>query len=59
MIRTPTLDPMCVNEAHSWCSGNEEVFMNTLRPVNARRLLDAMERLEAGGSSEHDLIPVD
>lgn len=28
-------------------------------PTNARRLLDAMERLEAGGGSEHDLIPVD
>jgi antitoxin YefM len=28
-------------------------------PANARRLLDAMERLEAGGGSEHDLIPVD
>lgn len=28
-------------------------------PANARRLLDAMERLEAGGGSEHDLIPAD
>jgi antitoxin YefM len=28
-------------------------------PENARRLLDAMERLEAGSGSEHDLIPVD
>ena len=28
-------------------------------PANARRLMDAMERLEAGGGSEHDLIPVD
>ena len=27
-------------------------------PVNARRLIDAMERLEAGGGSEHELIPV-
>lgn len=25
-------------------------------PVNARRLLDAMERLEAGGGEIHDLI---
>ena len=28
-------------------------------PTNARRLLDAMERLETGGGSEHELIPVD
>lgn len=27
-------------------------------PANARRLMDAMERLEAGGGTEHDLIPV-
>ena len=25
-------------------------------PVNARRLLDAMERLEAGGGEAHDLV---
>jgi antitoxin YefM len=25
-------------------------------PANARRLLDAMERLEAGGGQHHDLI---
>jgi len=28
-------------------------------PANARRLLDAMERLEASGGIEHDLIPVE
>jgi antitoxin YefM len=28
-------------------------------PVNARRLLDAMERLEAGGGEAHDLIVTD
>jgi antitoxin YefM len=28
-------------------------------PANARRLMDAMERLEAGGGDEHDRIPVD
>lgn len=28
-------------------------------PANARRLLDAMERLEAGGGQEHDLVDVD
>ncbi|HKE70295.1 MAG TPA: type II toxin-antitoxin system prevent-host-death family antitoxin [Nocardioidaceae bacterium] len=28
-------------------------------PVNARRLLDAMERLEAGEGEEHDLIDAD
>lgn len=28
-------------------------------PANARRLLDAMERLEAGGGTEHGLIAVD
>lgn len=28
-------------------------------PANARRLMDAMERLEAGGGSERDLIPTD
>ena len=28
-------------------------------PANARRLLDAMERLEAGGGDEHGLIAVD
>jgi antitoxin YefM len=28
-------------------------------PANARRLIDAMERLEAGGGREHELIPVD
>jgi len=28
-------------------------------PANARRLLDAMERLEAGGGVEHDLVDPD
>lgn len=28
-------------------------------PTNARRLLDAMERLEEGGGEEHDLIEAD
>jgi antitoxin YefM len=28
-------------------------------PANARRLLDAMERLEAGTGTEHDLVDVD
>lgn len=27
-------------------------------PANARRLLDAMERLEAGEGDEHELVPV-
>ncbi|ACV05226.1 type II toxin-antitoxin system prevent-host-death family antitoxin [Kytococcus sedentarius] len=28
-------------------------------PANARRLLDAMDRLEAGGGTEHELIETD
>lgn len=28
-------------------------------PANARRLLDAMERLEAGRGEEHDLVDTD
>jgi antitoxin YefM len=28
-------------------------------PANARRLLDAMERLEAGEGTEHDLTDLD
>lgn len=28
-------------------------------PVNARRLLDAMERLEAGHGEQHDLVDAD
>lgn len=28
-------------------------------PQNARRLLDAMERLEAGGGEAHDLVDAD
>lgn len=28
-------------------------------PANARRLLDAMERLEAGGGEQHDLVDAD
>lgn len=28
-------------------------------PANARRLLDAMERLEAGDGERHDLVDVD
>lgn len=28
-------------------------------PANARRLLDAMERLEAGGGQAHDLLDAD
>lgn len=28
-------------------------------PVNARRLLDAMERLEAGRGEQHDLVDAD
>lgn len=28
-------------------------------PANARRLLDAMERLEGGDGQEHDLLDVD
>ncbi|PJI90904.1 type II toxin-antitoxin system Phd/YefM family antitoxin [Luteimicrobium subarcticum] len=28
-------------------------------PANARRLLDAMERLEAGSGKSHDLLPAD
>lgn len=28
-------------------------------PANARRLLDAMDRLEAGGGTEHELLETD
>jgi antitoxin YefM len=28
-------------------------------PANARRLLDAMERLEAGEDEDHDLVDID
>ncbi|SNC64827.1 antitoxin YefM [Kytococcus aerolatus] len=28
-------------------------------PANARRLLDAMDRLEAGGGTEHELVETD
>lgn len=28
-------------------------------PANARRLLDAMERLEAGGGEQHELVDAD
>jgi len=28
-------------------------------PANARRLLDAMERLEAGDGVQHDLVDLD
>ncbi len=51
-------DPVVIVSLDEYESLRETAYL--LRsPANARRLLDAMERLEAGGGEVHDLADAD
>lgn len=51
-------DPVVIVSLEDYESLRETAYL--LRsPANARRLLDAMERLEAGEGQEHELIETD
>ena len=51
-------DPVVIVSLEDYESLRETAYLMR-SPVNARRLLDAMERLEAGRGQEHDLIVSD
>lgn len=48
-------DPVVIMSLDDFESLRETAYLMR-SPANARRLLDAMERLEAGGGDSHDLI---
>jgi antitoxin YefM len=51
-------DPVVIVSLEDYESLRETAYLMR-SPVNARRLLDAMERLEAGRGEAHDLIVTD
>ncbi len=51
-------DPVVIVSLDDYESLRETAFLMR-SPANARRLLDAMERLEAGRGESHDLIETD
>lgn len=51
-------DPVVIMSLDDFESLRETAYLMR-SPANARRLLDAMERLEAGGGDSHDLIGAD
>ncbi|HEY8883796.1 MAG TPA: type II toxin-antitoxin system prevent-host-death family antitoxin [Chloroflexota bacterium] len=51
-------DPVVIVSLDDYQSLRETAYLMR-SPGNARRLLDAMERLEAGGGKAHDLIQTD
>jgi antitoxin YefM len=51
-------DPVVIVSLEDYESLRETAYLMR-SPANARRLLDAMERLEAGGGELHDLVETD
>jgi len=51
-------DPVVIVSLEDYESLRETAYLMR-SPANARRLLDAMERLEAGGGGSHDLVETD
>lgn len=51
-------DPVVIVSLDDYESLRETAYLMR-SPGNARRLLDAMERLEAGGGAAHDVIQTD
>ncbi|MGI8949827.1 MAG: type II toxin-antitoxin system Phd/YefM family antitoxin [Ornithinimicrobium sp.] len=51
-------DPVVIVSLEDFESLRETAYLMR-SPANARRLLDAMERLEAGGGDQYDLIDAD
>lgn len=51
-------EPVVVVSLEDYESLKETAYLMR-SPANARRLLDAMERLEAGGGVTHDLVETD
>jgi antitoxin YefM len=51
-------DPVVIVSLADFESMRETAYLMR-SPANARRLLDAMERLEAGDGEQHDLIDAD
>ncbi len=51
-------DPVVIVSLEAYEALKETAYLMR-SPVNARRLLDAMERLEAGRGERHDLIDAD
>ncbi len=51
-------EPVVVVSLEDYQSLKETAYLMR-SPANARRLLDAMERLETGGGAAHDLIDSD
>ena len=51
-------EPVVILSLAGFESLRETAYL-TRSPANARRLLDAMERLESGGGEKHDLLDAD
>lgn len=51
-------DPVVIVALDDFESLRETAYLMR-SPANARRLLDAMERLEAGGGEEHEMVDAD
>ena len=51
-------DPVVILSLADFESLRETAYLMR-SPANARRLLDAMERLEAGDGAQHDLVDLD
>lgn len=51
-------DPVVIVSLEDFESLRETAYLMR-SPTNARRLLDAMERLEAGSGDDHDLVDPD
>jgi antitoxin YefM len=51
-------DPVVIVSLEDYESLRETAYLMR-SPANARRLLDAMERLEAGGGESHELVETD
>lgn len=51
-------DPVVIVSLDDFESLRETAYLMR-SPANARRLLDAMERLEAGAGEEHDVVDLD
>jgi antitoxin YefM len=58
VITCPGHEPVVIVSLEHYESLRETAYLMR-SPANARRLLDAMERLESGGGQAHDLIETD
>lgn len=58
VITRPGHEPVVIVSLEHYESLRETAYLMR-SPANARRLLDAMERLESGGGQAHDLIETD